>query len=445
MYFTNKIRKRKLFYLCLISCCLGFVSSFVALVLVKGIAFFTNLFFYGTLSLENSMPSSQVFGHYIFFIPIIGGLIAGLMARYGSPGIRGHGIPEAMDIILNKASKIPKRIMILKPLSSAIVIGTGGPFGAEGPIIATGGAIGSFFGQFMPKISEDNRKILLSAGAAAGMTAIFGTPLSAILLTIELLLFEFSPKSFIPVAIAVSTAHALRHAFGFNEVVFATDFSHIVIGQNMFFYFLCGLISGLFACFISRSIFVIEDLFEKLPVHWMWWPMIGGVVVDAVGLIDERTLGVGYFNITNSLGGELTLKAAFSLFIFKYISWAFSLGSGTSGGTLAPILTLGSTLGLILGLLGNLFFPTLGISPGLCALVGMASMFAGATRAILTSIVFALEATNSPMGIAPLISGCSASYLISLIFLKETIMTEKISRRGGHVPSEFYPIKNKTF
>lgn len=444
MYFQNNIGRRKLWYLCLISCCLGVISTVVAQLLLKSIDFITNLSFYGIFSTQHAVPSSKILGSYIFFLPILGGLIAGLMARYGSPGIRGHGIPEAMDIILNKASKIPKRIMLLKPLSSAIVIGTGGPFGAEGPIIATGGAVGSFFGQFMPKVKEMDRKILLAAGAAAGMTAIFGTPLSAILITIELLLFEFSPKSFIPVAISVSTAHALRFIIGHNEVIFAMDLPEISIGLNMIYYFFCGIVSGITSCFISKSIFIIEDLFEKLPIHWMWWPMLGGVIVGIMGLIDERTLGVGYSNITNSLNNEITLMAAASLFVLKFISWAFSLGSGTSGGTLAPILTLGSSLGLILGQLGMMFFPELGISPNVCALVCMASMFAGATRAVLTSIVFSLEATNTPLGIAPLISGCAASYLMSLLFLKETIMTEKIARRGGHVPTEYYPLKVKS-
>lgn len=443
MYFQNEIKRRKLWYLCAIAFALGITSSIVALILLKSIDLFTNIFFFGKLSLKHAQPSSEIFGNLIIFFPIIGGVIAGLMARYGSPGIRGHGIPEAMEVILTKASRIPKKMMWLKPLSSAIVIGSGGPFGAEGPIIATGGAFGSFFGQFMPKMSEHNRKTLLACGAAAGMTAIFGTPLSAIFITIELLLFEFSPKSFIPVAIAVSTAQALRFLFGFEEMVFAIEHSHFHIGNNMYFYFLCGLIAGAISCLISKSIFYIEDLFEKLPLHWMWWPAIGGLFVGIIGLIDINTMGVGYSNIINALNNKLTIYAATSLFALKFLSWALSLGSGTSGGTLAPILTLGSSLGLILGKIGIMLFPDLSISVSMCALVCMAAMFAGATRAILTSVVFAIEATGTPLGVAPLISGCSAAYLMSLLFLKETIMTEKITRRGIKVPQEYYPVKKE--
>ncbi len=250
---------------------------------------------------------------------------------------------------------------ILKPLSAAISIGSGGPFGAEAPIIATGSAIGSWIGRHF-YFNENERKILLAVGAAAGMTAVFGTPLAAVFLCIELLLFEFSASSFVPVLIAVSTAYSIRLASGHLGPEFPIgQFAEVVSGWNSLFYFCAGAISGAVACFVSKIVFVIEDLYEKLPIHWMWWPMIGGLVVGVMGYIDPRTLGVGYINITNALQGKLLLIPALTLFIFKFISWSMAVGSGTSGGTLAPLLTLGSSLGVVLSYVGLYFFPDIGI------------------------------------------------------------------------------------
>jgi CIC family chloride channel protein len=437
MYKNFELSRRKLWLLCLMGLVLGILSTVVAHLLLLSIAFFTNIFWFQRISFEEvELVNLNVRPIYIL-IPIIGGVLVGIIARFGSSAIRGHGIPEVMEKILIGQSRIPRRMTFLKPFSSALAIGSGGPFGAEGPIIATGASLGSWLGRHF-LFSEYDRKILLSAGAAAGMTAIFGTPLSAVFICIELLLFEFSPKSFLPVIIAVSTAFIVRLATGHEGAVFPIGEIGPTFGWSAIFYFIAGSISGLFACGISKIVFLIEDIFEKLPIHWMWWPAIGGLVVGVVGYIEPRSLGVGYSNITQALQGELLLIPALTLFFWKFISWSVALGSGTSGGTLAPLLTFGSALGVILSAVGNTLFPELGITTEVTALICMSSMFSGATRAVLTSTVFALEATGAHYGIGALLLGNGAAYLISILIMKETIMTEKIARRGIKVPNEYF-------
>ncbi len=431
-------QRRRLLLICALCCGVAVLSMGVAKLLLLGIQGFTNLFYFQRFSVQEVSPAENTLGWIAIFIPVIGGLIVGLMARFGSASIRGHGIPEAMENLLQRDSRIPRRITFLKPLSSAIAIGSGGPFGAEGPIIATGGALGSWLGQIIP-ITAYERKIVLAAGAAAGMTAIFGTPLSAVMLAIELLLFEFRPKSFVPVALATVIAATLRTIF-VSPVAFFTmpDIMPNDI-PNLFVYLCFGVIMGLLCIVVTKSIYWIEDHFEKIPLHWMWWPAIGGLAVGIIGLIEPRSLGVGYDNITHSLAGSLTIGAAFSILCWKFMSWSIALGSGTSGGTLAPLLTLGATFGFIFGSLLSTFAPGLHIDPHAMALVGMAALFAGSSRALLTSVIFALEATKQPLGLIPLLGCCSIAYLVSATLMKNSIMTEKIVRRGLKVPHEYYP------
>lgn len=441
MYKKVQLAHTRMLILCLLSTLIGLSATVIAKILLLAIHFFTQLFWFQRLSFDKVELVKHEFSPVYILVPVIGGGIVGLMARFGSKAIRGHGIPEVMENILTKESKIPRRMTFLKPLSSAIAIGSGGPFGAEGPIIATGGSFGSWVGRHF-YFTEYERKILLAAGAAAGMTAIFGTPLAAVFICIELLLFEFSAKSFIPILIGVSAAYSVRLAAGHHGPEFPIgQVTEVVSGWNSLFYFFAGAITGAFSCLVSKIVFYVEDLFEKIPVHWMWWPMIGGLAVGIIGYIDPRSLGVGYSNITDALQGRMLLVPAVTLLLWKFLSWAIALGSGTSGGTLAPLLTFGSSFGVILSTLGRSVFPDLGILPEVTALVCMSSMFSGATRAVLTSTIFALEVTGTKFGIAPLLLGNSAAFLISLVFLKETIMTEKIARRGIHVPGEYFSVK----
>jgi chloride channel protein, CIC family len=420
----------------LLSILLGIISGLVAQVLTHLIGLITNLSFYGKFSTEFVSPANNHLGLFVIVVPILGAIIVGLMARYGSKGIRGHGIPEAMEQVILNESRIPPRLTFLKPISAAISIGTGGPFGAEGPIIATGGALGSLLGQIL-NTSADERKTLLAAGAAAGMAATFGSPISAILLSVELLLFEFRPQSLIPVALASTTATALRIFFVGTVPVFNMPNLQQPGSMALVSYLVMGALIGIAAVLVTRAVYKIEDLFEKLPVHWMWWPAIGAIAVGIIGYFVPHTLGVGYDNINNILNGTLFGKAMIILFIFKFISWSISLGSGTSGGTLAPLFTIGGGLGALLGSFGILLFPNIGIDVRIAALIGMAALFAGSARALLTSILFAFETTMQPTGLLPLLIGCSSSYLVSGLMMKNTIMTEKIARRGIRIPTEY--------
>ena len=411
-------------------------AGFIAKGLTTLIAFVTNLSFYGRWSFAAVSPAGNHLGIAVIGVPVLGGLIVGVMARWGSAAIRGHGIPEAMEQVLFNQSRIPARVMFLKPLSAAVAIGTGGPFGAEGPIIATGGALGSVLGQLAP-VTPHERKTLLAAGAAAGMAATFGTPVSAVLLAVELLLFEYRPRSVIPVALASAAATAVRIWFGDTGAVFPMTTVAPPTGAALTFYIVLGAVIGLLATGVTRAVYWIEDVFDHLPVHWMWWPAIGALAVGIVGIFEPRTLGVGYDNIANTVDGRIVGTALLALGIFKFISWAIALGSGTSGGTLAPLFTIGGALGGSVAPLAARLLPFAHIDARVSALVGMGALFAGASRALLASVVFAFEATRQPMGLLPLLGGCTASFFISAMLMRHSIMTEKIARRGQRVLGEY--------
>lgn len=415
---------------------IGAISALVAYALTALIGLVTNLAFYGRISSAFVSPANNHIGIWVIVVPMIGGLVVGAMARWGSKAIRGHGIPEAMEQILRNESRIPPRITWLKPISSAIVIGTGGPFGAEGPIIATGGALGSLLGQLI-HVTADERKTLLAAGAAAGMAAIFAAPVSSVLLAIELLLFERRARSLIPVALASVAATSIRYGLEGNQAVFAMSPFALPGFAALSVYILLGALLGVIAVGITKWTYGIEDMFGKLPIHWMWWPAIGGLVVGAIGYLEPKTLGVGYDNIAAILNGHLALGALIALCLMKCLSWSIALGSGTSGGTLAPLFTIGGALGGAIGLALSGWFPWLDVDPRIAALVGMAALFSGASRAFLTSVVFAFETTQQPHGLLPLLGGCAAAYLVSGLLMRNTIMTEKIIRRGVRVPSDY--------
>lgn len=431
--------KKRLLTIAVLAVAIATCISLVARALVSLIDLVTNTAFYGRWSDAATSPANNHLGWWVILLPAAGGVIVGLMALYGSKAIRGHGIPEAMEQVLTNNSRIKPAITYLKPLSSAIAIGTGGPFGAEGPIIATGGAFGSTIGQLL-KITHHERKVLLAAGATAGMSAIFGTPVAAIFLAIELLLFEFSARSIIPVSLACITGAIGHHILFGNDPVFAVSTTILVPGSTATaLYSAMGLLIGLAAVYITKIVYWIEDSFEKLPIHWMWWPAIAGIAVGVIGYFAPNTLGVGYNNITEVLGGNLPINILLSLCLLKFASWSIALGSGTSGGTLAPLLTIGGACGALAGNLLLHFYPASGISIPLAAMVGMSAMFAGASRALLTSILFALESTGQFNALLPLLAACVAAYFVSFFFMTNTIMTEKIARRGIKTPHAYEP------
>jgi CIC family chloride channel protein len=427
---------KRVLFICALAITVAIAAGFVAQVLTRLIGLITNLAFHQRISTDFSAPAGHRLGALVIVVPVLGALVVGVMARYGSKAIRGHGIPEAMEQVLTNQSRIPARITFLKPLSAAISIGTGGPFGAEGPIIATGGALGSLVGQVLETTAAE-RKTLLAAGAAAGMAATFGSPVSAVLLAIELLLFEYRARSMVPVALAAATATAVRMSFQGSEPVFAMPGLTNPSGTALGAYVVLGALVGFASMGVTRLVYIIEDGFERLPIHWMWWPALGGLAVGVVGFFDVRTMGVGYDNIENILGGDMAMRTIVILCTLKFISWSISLGSGTSGGTLAPLFTIGGGLGALIGLALARLVPSAGIDVRIAALVGMAAMFAGASRALLASVVFAFETTRQPIGLLPLLGGCSAAFLVSCLGMKNSIMTEKIARRGIRVASEY--------
>jgi chloride channel protein, CIC family len=420
---------------CLLALGLSVAGVAAAELLMKLIGLITNVCFHGRVAFDLVSPAGGRGGLWIVAIPVAGALVVGLLARFGSQAIRGHGIPEVMEKAMFEGSRIPLRVTFLKPLSAAIAIGTGGPFGAEGPIIATGGALGSLLGQ-ISHFTTRERRTLLAAGAAAGMAATFGSPVSAVLLAVELLLFEYRPRSLVPVALAAAGATCLRVVLHGSAPVFAMP--EVQPAGPVGFLFLLGLgaAMGGVAALITYATYGVEDLFEHLPVHWMWWPAIGAVVVGLVGLVVPATLGVGYDNISGTLAGTITGTTLAVLVVAKFVSWAVYLGSGTSGGTLAPLFTLGGGLGALAGAGAAHLFPGAGISPALAALVGMAAMFAGASHAPLASVVFAFETTRQPAGLVPLLAGCAAAWLVALLSRRHSIMTEKLARRGTQLRLE---------
>ena len=420
---------RRLFRQVLLAAVIGALAVGAAAVLLGLIHLCSNLFFYQRFSFANSSPAQHQLGLWVIGLPVLGGLIVGLMARYGSSKIRGHGIPEAIEAILFGQSRLSLRVALLKPLSSAIVIGSGGPFGAEGPIIMTGGSLGSLIAQRF-HLSAAERKTLLVAGATAGMTAVFGTPVAAVLLAVELLLFELRPRSLVPVAIACAVAGFLRPLLIASEPLFAVQTAPVG-PEALFGCLVAGIASGLLCTLLSWSLYRVEDLFGKLPLHWMWWPALGGLAIGIGGYFQPRALGIGFDVIGDLLHNHLLLGAALALLLVKAVIWVIALGSGTSGGVLAPLLMLGAGLGAALG----------HVLPGdhgaLWPLVCMAATLAGVLGAPLTAVVFALGLSHDLNALLPLLLTVTVAYTVTILIAKRSIMTEKIARRGLHIYREY--------
>lgn len=403
---------------------------FAGIILLKLIRLATNIAYFGQFTLTELKLEDTPLGYASVIVPVVGALIIGVMARFGSEKIRGHGIPEAIEAILLGRSRLDAKVAILKPLSSAISIGTGGPFGAEGPIIMTGGAIGSLIAQLLP-VSDNERKTLLVAGAAAGMTTVFGTPIAAIMLAVELLLFEWTPRSFIPVAVAAIIAEVERTLLHLPGPIFPFQGGMEVSFVGLGGWVLVGIAAGLLSGLLTQMVYACEDGFQKLPIHWMWWPMLGGLVVGIGGLIEPRALGVGYDNIASMLDGGTIAKAALVLLVVKAIIWSVALGSGTSGGVLAPLLIMGGAMGAVLA--G--FLPA--ADPGFWALLAMAATMGGTMRAPLTATFFAVELTGNTHVLVPLIAACATAHAVTVLLMKRSILTEKVARRGHHLVREY--------
>jgi len=420
----------RLLWICALAIAIGATCAFVAQLLLAMIALFTNLFYYQQLSLVSRSPAGTTLGYLAVLVPVLGGLIIGLMARFGSERIRGHGLPEAMEAILIGRSRMSPKVAILKPLSSAISIGSGGPFGAEGPIIMTGGAFGSIIAQTC-RLTAAERKTLLVAGAAGGMTATFGTPVAAVLLAVELLLFELKPRSLVPVALACAVAALIRpYLLGTAPLFDVPPHARLEVAA-LLSAALLGLLAGGVALFLTAAVYAMEDVFQRLPLHWMWWPMIGGLIVGIGGLFQPRALGVGYDVIEDLLHGRYVAEMLIGLVAVKCCIWAVALGSGTSGGVLAPLLIMGGAVGALAA----------GWLPGddrtLWPLVGMAAVMGGTMRSPLTGAVFALELTYDIQTLPALLIATVVAHAFTVLVMRRSILTEKVARHGYHVSREY--------
>ena len=415
---------------------LGILAGIIAYLLYDLIGFFTNLAYYHEWSFHFRSPENTAIGAWIIITPVIGGLIVGVMAKYGSPKIKGHGIPEAMEAVLTSRSRIEARIAILKPLSAAIAIGTGGPFGAEGPIIQTGGAFGSLVGQLVSTTAAE-RKVLLACGAGAGMAATFNTPIAGVILAIELLLFEFRARSFIPLVISCTLATSVRSVLLGQKSMFGMGNVDFDVIHGLPFYVLLGLVCGMTAIGFTKLLYWVEDRFDALPIDDLWHPAIGALALGVIGFFIPRVLGVGYDTISDILNNNLALKLLILIAIFKALALVISLGSGTSGGLLAPMFMSSAALGGVFAISINHFWPSAHLAPGAYALVAMAAVFGAASRATFAFIVFAFEITCDYNAILPLMLACVIADLIALHYLPTSIMTEKLARRGLHVPGEY--------
>jgi H+/Cl- antiporter ClcA len=421
---------RRVLLLSVMAVLIGAIGSVVAYALIWLIAAITNLSFYGKLSAGPSVPQGNHLGLWVILIPVVGALAIGLMARYGSEKIRGHGIPEALEAILLGRSRIDLKVALLKPLSAAISIGTGGPFGAEGPIIMTGGAFGSIFAQQF-QLSAAERKTLLVAGAAAGMSAVFATPVAAVLLAVELLLFEWKPRSFIPVAVASIVASVLRVPLLGAGPIFAITPHAPVTGAELAVAAGLGIVVGFGSGLLTILVYACEDIFQKFPIHWMWWPAIGAIFIGVGGYFEPRVLGVGYNTIHSLLRGELIGAMVIGLLIAKALVWSIALGSGTSGGVLAPLLIMGGAMGAF----AASWIPV--GDAGMWALVGMSAMMGGTMRSPLTAMVFAVELTRDFNLFPALLVGSVAALLVTVLIMRRSILTEKLARRGHHITREY--------
>ena len=426
----------RILYTSLLAALIGSVAAVAAWALLQLISLATNLFYFGHFSFlaiepfDRGGPTHHM-PWYLAFIPVLGGLLVGLIARYGSPRVRGHGMPEAVETIVFNQGKVQPRLAILKPIATAVAIGSGGPFGAEGPVIITGGALGSLLGQLLP-MTDTERTVLMVSGAAAGMAATFSCPMSATLLAVELLLFEWRPRSLVPVAIACVTAGAVRRLLLGSGPIFLMDPTTVSMSHSAMLGALAvGIVASLLAVVLSKSIYFFEAQFKKLPFHWMWWPALGGIGVGLGGLLFPQALGVGYSVIADLVNERTTWHLLLGVLIVKSLIWTFALGSETAGGILAPLLMIGGAMGATLGHI----LPY--ISPGAWAVVGMCAILAAALGAPLTAAMLAVELTHNGGLMLPVLLACISAYAISVLIQPRSLLTENLSHRGLHLSREY--------
>lgn len=415
----------------LLGVALGGVGGVAAFVVVRLVGLISNLALlhrvgFGLPNLHHFHPGPELIA-----VGVGGALVVALLSLW-SPVIKGHGIPESLEAIVLRESRIKPRVLLAKPLSAAVAMGTGGPFGAEGPIIVTGGCIGSLLGQWV-RVSASERRILLATGAAAGMAGVFDTPIAAIILAFELLLFERSLRALLPLMLATGLAAEIHTLLLGAHPLFAVAFPQSYSALQVPLFCLVGVASGVLAIVLNKGLFAFEAGFRRLRVPAFVHPLIGAVAFTTIGLAVPGSLSVGYWAITDAVNGKFLLGAAAALFVAKLFSWWIALASNTSGGTLAPIFLIGATMGEMLGIGFAHLFPGLHVSPAAFALVAMGASFGAAARAPLTGAVFAIEVTGAIHLLIPMLLALGLAEAVAELGLTERLMTDKLVRRGFRV------------
>lgn len=414
---------------------IGILAAVIAFLIYRFIGFLYNLFFYQRLAFSFVEPPDSGLQLWIIFVPALGGLIAGLMAQYGSRRIIGHGIPEAMEAVWDNDSKVAPRVLILKPISAAIAIGTGAPFGVEGPIIQSGGAMGSVFGQWISTTAAE-RKVLLACGAAAGMAATFNTPLAGILVAIELLVFEFQARSFIPISIASLIATGTRRPLIGVGPMFQIEGIPTEFFPNLPFLIALGIVIGGAAILFKDGYFLAETYIHRIPVSDVLLPAIGGLILGVMGLLVPRTFGVGYDVAQEIINNELAVGLVFVVMLFKVVGVTVTLGSKTSGGFLAPVFVAGAAIGSVFAHVMNLL-PGVTIPVSLFALAGLGTLFGVVSNATFGFTIFAIEVTGRYDALLPVFLVGVVADAIATLYMGPDIMTTELSDRGIDVHQEY--------
>ena len=415
---------------------IGVLAALIAFALYSLIGLFTNISYYHVWSFHFRSPRQSPLGWWMILIPVIGGVLIGFMAKYGSEKIRGHGIPEAMEAVLTTRSRIEAKVAFLKPLSAAIGIGTGGPFGAEGPIIQTGGAFGSLIGQFLSTTAAE-RKVMLACGGGAGLAATFNAPITGVLLALELLLFEFRTRSFIPVVIASTMAVAIRRLLFGGGAMFEIGNVDYNFLPGLPYYIALGLLCGLAAVAFTRTLERLEDFFDHLKVVPNFLhPAVGALGLGIVGFCFPRVLGSGYDTIEDILNNHLVLGVVLLVLFLKAFVVLLSLGSGTSGGTLAPMFMISAAIGSSFAIIVDRIIPRAHLSPEAFAVAAMGALLGASSRATFTFMFCAFETTRDFHAVLPVLLVCVLADLVAFTMLPNSIMTQKFAKRGMPVPGE---------
>jgi CIC family chloride channel protein len=409
----------------------------IALAMVVGVGGgLSSILFHEFLELTQEVFFSQARGwigstFLLPLLPALGGLLAGLLAVFYAPEVRGAGVSEVIRAIVTRRGVIRPRVMWAKALASGITLGSGGSGGSEGPIVQIGAALGSGVGQIF-KLSESNLKTLIACGASAGIAAIFNAPIAGVMFALEVILGDFAISAFAPVVLAAVLSAVVVHTYWGDFAVFTVPDYRFVDGSELGWYLVLAALAGIVGVIFIRTLYGVDHFFEHRLTGVPAWgrPVLGGVLVGGIGLVFPEVMGVGYRTIGEALHGDLLLQTALVFLLFKIITTSLTLGSGGSGGFFAPSLFIGAALGEAFGLFAQSYLPGVVSPPGVFALVGMGAFVAGTTHAPLTATLIIFEMTGSYHIILPLMFTTILAVVVARSIERESIYSLKLARQG---------------